>query len=72
LKRFQENVRDNGWWLQTLRLYEDEGINRFTNFQQLVLDISADDIQSLAQVFLTNANKAQIIMTPHQHDLNSR
>ena len=72
LKRFQENVRDNGWWLQTLRLYEDEGINRFTNFQQLVLDISADDIQSLAQVFLTNANKAQIIMTPRQHDLNSR
>lgn len=64
IKRYQENIRDNQWWVRTLQAYDEDGVDRYNHYERLVQDLSADDIRALTQSLLANGNKTQIIMVP--------
>ncbi len=64
IKRYQENIRDNQWWAHTLQVYDEDGIDRYNHYEQLVQELSADDVRALTQSLLANGNKTQIIMVP--------
>ncbi len=61
---FLENVKDNAWWLSTVKMFDLEGIDRFSRFSECLDAVTPSCIQALTRALLSEGNRTQVIMVP--------
>lgn len=63
LKKYNDNQKENGYWLGCLIESYNNGMDKNTGYDKLVEGITAKDIQLFAAEILKQGNKATVIMT---------
>ena len=63
LKRHNEQLIENSYWMDMLTSYYWENENKHTNYEKFLNNISSKDIQRLAKKILNSGNVIQISMT---------
>ena len=64
LKSFEESQKKNGAWMNWLYAYYFENKDTYSNYEQLVNSITAEDIRLLAKYILDQGNFIEVSMTP--------
>ena len=62
LKKHAENLKENGYWLNTIDEYLFEGVNMMNDYDQIVNSITAKDIQVFANELLSQKNRIEVSM----------
>ena len=62
LKKHAENLKENGYWLNTIDEYLFEGINMMKDYDQIVNGITAKDIQAFTNILLSQKNRIEVSM----------
>ncbi len=63
LKQYNDNQKENGYWLTNLLKYFNTGIDQNSGYDKLVESITAKEIQQFAADILKQGNKTTVIMT---------
>ena len=63
LKRHNEQLIENSYWMDMLTSYYWENENKHTNYEKILNNTSSKDIQRLAKKILNSGNVIQISMT---------
>jgi len=61
-KDIEEKRRDNGAWLHAIDEYAMFKMDNFTKKEEMLNKIKLSDIQAVAQLILSQKNRAEIIM----------
>lgn len=64
LKSYEENLTENGYWVNILDEYYHRGYDRHTDFQHTLKQITPAMIQRFAKKLLEQGNHCEIIMEP--------
>ena len=62
LKKHNENLKENGYWLNSIDEYLYTGINPIKDYEQIVNGITAKDIQKFANELLKQKNQITVSM----------
>ncbi len=63
-KQYQESTRENGWWLGTLREYDEEGIDRYNTYLGCVRGLTVEAVRDLTRALLAEGNRMEVVMKP--------
>lgn len=63
LKRYQENLRENGYWTSQLIHWIDSGKDNVTDFEQTVNGITTEDVRLAVKNLLSQGNDIEIVMS---------
>ena len=63
LKRYQESLRDNGYWTSQLIHWIDSGKDNVTDFEQTVNGITAEDVRLAVKNLIVQGNDIEIVMS---------
>ena len=67
LKQFDENARNNNYWLDVLYNYNRWGVDSYTNYKDIVKSLTPEKLSAfLKNVILSSGNKMEVMMTPAQ------
>lgn len=66
LKKYNDNQKENGYWMGNLNEYFYTGVDRNAGYDTLVSGITAKDIQEFAAELLKQGNKVTVVMTVPQ------
>lgn len=64
LKTYNENLRENGWWLNTVESYYHNQINYEDNYKNAVEAITPQSIQSTLAKLVSQGNVMEVVMKP--------
>lgn len=64
LKTYNENLRENGWWLGTVESYYHNQINYVDNYKNAVEAITPQSIQSTLVKLVAQGNIMEVVMKP--------
>ena len=64
LKTYQQNQRENAYWLRRLSAYLQHGYNNGKDYEAAVSSITPADVQKMAQRILRDGNRARVVMRP--------
>ena len=64
LKTYNENLRENGWWLNTVESYYHNQINYVDNYKNAVEAITPQSIQSTLAKLANQGNIMEVVMKP--------
>ncbi len=64
LKTYKENQRDNSAWLSYIEYYYFHDIDRNTDYENIVRNVTSDDVRALAQKLLSSGNFITVAMLP--------
>ena len=64
LKSFEESQKKNSAWMNWLNSYYFDGEDTYTGYDELVKNITAEDIRLLAKYILDQGNFIEVSMTP--------
>ncbi|MEG1934711.1 MAG: hypothetical protein RR141_01860, partial [Rikenellaceae bacterium] len=64
IKNFDINKKENGYWLNWMQLFNNNGIKYADEYLGVVNAITNEDISSIAKTVLKNGNMKRIIMYP--------
>lgn len=62
---YLQNIRENGWWLNTLSAYITDGVDLYNGYDKIIEKITAGDIKQIARSFINEGNKTEIVMRPY-------
>ena len=62
LKKHNENLKENGYWLNSIDEYLYTGINPIKDYEQIVNEITAKDVQKFANELLKQKNQITVSM----------
>jgi len=62
LKKFNENLKENGYWLNTIDEYLYAGVDMNKDYENIVNSITVDDIRKFAASLFDQKNRSEIIM----------
>lgn len=63
LKKYEENQKENGYWINLLYSYYWEGIDQANNYVETVNAITKSDLQKFAKDFFGQKNSIEVSMT---------
>lgn len=63
-KVHQEDIRENGYWMTVLRIYDKHGQNHASTYEQTLDGITTEDIRQFIATHLANARVLNLTMTP--------
>ena len=63
LKKYSENVKENGYWLNMLNEYYWDGVNLNAGYEQTVSGITTKDLQEFAKALFSQKNRVVVSMT---------
>ncbi len=63
LKTYQQNQKENGYWLGVLNEYYWNGIDTNTDFESIVNGITATDLKEFAKTFFGQGNQIEVSMS---------
>ena len=66
LKTFQQNQRENGWWLNRIAGIARRNYDFAENYEAIVSSLTSSDIKQMAATILASGNCARIIMEPEE------
>lgn len=66
LKKHKENLKENGYWVNTLNSYFWENTDMNTGYEDMVNSITAKDLQAFAKALLDQNNRVEISMTSEE------
>jgi zinc protease len=64
LKRHDEELQENSYWLNTIDSYYFSGYDRHTNWKETLNGITPSDIQSFAGQLIGQGNYIEVVMEP--------
>ena len=67
LKKHAENLKENGYWHSSVQQYHRSGIDRVTDFVEIVNSITVDEIRHYAHRLFSQGNNLKVIQLPEQH-----
>lgn len=62
-KKFNENLRENSFWMQAINTYYKHGYNPATEYEKSLMTITPSDIRDFAKMLLDQGNNAEVIMS---------
>ncbi|MGL5893406.1 MAG: M16 family metallopeptidase [Bacteroidales bacterium] len=62
-KKYNENLRENNYWLNIITNYYEFGFNSSTEYEAALNAITTDDIKDFAKMMLDQNNNSEIIMS---------
>ncbi len=66
IKDHNTELKENGYWLQTLISYVGRGIDDHTGYEQIVNAQTPETIAAFAQHILAAGNKVEVVMLPEE------
>ena len=63
LKRYQENLRDNNYWNAKMSDWILDGEDNVTNYEQIVNDLTTEDVRLSVKNLLDQSNDIEIVMS---------
>lgn len=63
IKNHGESVRDNAYWLKVIKIYERDGIDTDTGFDEAVGRLTPEAVGAFARRYLLPANRAALVMS---------
>ena len=63
LKKHADNQKENSYWLNNLHEYFSTGVDNTQNYEALINDITAKDVQQFTANLLKQNNKITVVMT---------
>ena len=63
LKTYQQNQKENGYWLNILNEYYWDNLDMNTGYENMVNSITADDLKEFAKNFFGQENRIEISMS---------
>ena len=62
-KKYKENIKENGYWLNVLNEYYFTKVDTDTDYLKTLDSITPKDLQEFAKQLFNQKNRAEIIMT---------
>jgi len=63
LKKYKENLKENGYWLKNIDEYLYTGVDMNANYETLVNKVTISDLQKFAKSLFNQNNKIEVTMT---------
>lgn len=64
LKTFDENIHENGYWVNTLKSYVVDGIDMYTDYKKTVESLTVGEIENYVKELLKSGNRFELLMLP--------
>lgn len=64
LKRHNERLQENSYWLNVIDSYYFRGMDAYTNYKETLESITADDIKKFMSDFIGQGNCVEVVMGP--------
>lgn len=64
LKKFQEDEKQNGYWLGTLSTYHFYNEDNYSNYLSIVNALTRDDIKNITKQLISQDNLINVVMNP--------
>jgi len=64
LKRYDEAIQENSYWLNVIDMYHFRGFDRHSDYKTRVERITPSQIQAFAQKLINQGNHVEVIMEP--------
>lgn len=64
LKRHNERLQENSYWLNVIDSYYFRGLDAYTNYKETLESITADDIKKFMSDFIGQGNCVEVVMGP--------
>lgn len=64
LKRHEENIQENSYWLNTLDNFYYRGFDGETSYKELLRNMTPEKIKTFARKFLDQGNSIEVVMEP--------
>ena len=64
LKRHNERLQENSYWLNVIDSYYFRGMDAYTNYKETLESITADDIKKFMSDFISQGNCVEVVMGP--------
>lgn len=64
LKRHNERLQENSYWLNVIDSYYFRGLDAYTNYKETLESITADDIKKFMSDFISQGNCVEVVMGP--------
>ncbi|NDW13157.1 insulinase family protein [Bacteroides sp. 214] len=62
IKKHQENLKENSYWLSTINEYVLNGVNMETGYEEIVNGATVGDIQKFAKSLFGQNNRSEVLM----------
>lgn len=62
LKRHNERLQENSYWLNVIDSYYFRGLDAYTNYKETLESITADDIKKFMSDFISQGNCVEVVM----------
>ncbi|WP_420315989.1 M16 family metallopeptidase [Ekhidna sp.] len=64
----KESLKENRYWLNSLSSYysNDRDISKFFNYEEMIENLTAEDVQKAAQKYLLEDNLIEIVLMPEE------
>ena len=66
LKKHKENIKENGYWVNTLDGYFWKNTDMNTGYEEMVNSITAKDLQAFTKALLDQHNRVEVSMTSEE------
>lgn len=64
IKKQQENLKENSWWIANLYTYYFNGVDQITDYDKAVNNLTTKSVQEYAKKVLTQENVVEVVMRP--------
>ena len=65
LKKYEENIVDNSYWLGALERYVVDGIDEYTDYKKMINSLTVEDMQNYIHDIVTEGNRFELLMLPN-------
>lgn len=65
LKKYEENIVDNSYWLSALERYVVDGIDEYTDYKEMINSLTVEDMQNYIHDIVTEGNRFELLMLPN-------
>ena len=64
LKRYDEQVRENGYWLGVMEDAAMNGIDSYSDYKKIINSLTAEQMEKFVGQLLKQGNRCEVIMLP--------
>ena len=66
IKNFETMTKENGYWLNVLRMWDQRGIDIHNGYKELVNGVTPQQVSAFIKKILASGNKFEVVMLPEE------
>jgi zinc protease len=66
IKQYKEDVAENGWWMGTIKSYDQDKMNYVSEYEKAVENLTSETISALVKELLKQGNIQEILLQPEE------